>query len=54
MTTPNLIRRQKIDTMVQAFRKMQTVGQEAIDLADKLRLIREEKQRQALIQAGKE
>lgn len=54
MTTPNLVRREKLLKVVEAFKRMQTVDEAAIALSEKLRTKREEKERVLAIQDGRE
>lgn len=49
MTTPNMVRRQKIAEVVGAFKRMVSVDEAAIVLSKKLREKREEERKQRIL-----
>ncbi|GAI28979.1 unnamed protein product [marine sediment metagenome] len=49
MTTPNLVRRERLAKVVEAFKRMQTVDEAAIALSKKLREKKEEERKQGIL-----
>lgn len=49
MTTPNLVRRERLAKVVEAFRRMQTVDEAAIKVAEEIRKKKEEERKREIL-----
>lgn len=49
MTTPNLVRRERLAKVVDAFKRMQTVDEAAIKLSKEIAKKREEERKQGIL-----